>query len=352
VVALRFFDQKSLEEIGAALGIETAAAQKRAGRAVEKLRQYFVQHGASIPAASITAALSAHAIHGAPSGLAAVVAASASLKGATASSSTLTLIKSTLKLMAWTKAKIAMVAGVAVLLTAGTATITIERIQNHSSYPWRVRGFDGRVLENAPPLLAILPSKLPSGAWGYMGNKFMGTGVSAQTVVEAAYNSLRRKTLQTVVTTKLPENRYDYIGSLPSGNEERMQAEVKRKFGVVAKLETMETNVLVLTVKNAHAPGLRPGTGPNNMQSDGPGELSCVNQPLSSVAGFLQDYFHIPVVDNTDNTSRFDFDLKWDEKDRNHHNDDALKQALLDRLGLELVPDTQSIPTLVIAKAR
>jgi uncharacterized protein (TIGR03435 family) len=88
------------------------------------------------------------------------------------------------------------------------------------------------------------------------------------------------------------------------------------------------------------------------MQSDGPGELSCVNQPLSSVAGFLQDYFHIPVVDNTDNTSRFDFDLKWDEKDRNHHNDDALKQALLDRLGLELVPDTQSIPTLVIAKAR
>ena len=47
-------------------------------------------------------------------------------KGAAASSSTLALIKGALKLMAWTKLKTAAVAGVAVLLTAGTATVVVR----------------------------------------------------------------------------------------------------------------------------------------------------------------------------------------------------------------------------------
>ncbi len=124
-LALRFFEQKSLEEVGVALGIGTVTAQKRVWRAVDKLRQYFANHGAAFSAATITTALSAHAIHGAPSGLAAAVAASAALKGTAATSSTATLLKGTLKLMAWTKLKIAAVA-VGVLLAGGTTTIMVK----------------------------------------------------------------------------------------------------------------------------------------------------------------------------------------------------------------------------------
>jgi hypothetical protein len=47
-------------------------------------------------------------------------------KGTAASSSTLTLIQGALKIMAWTKAKTAIVVGVSVLLAAGTTIITIQ----------------------------------------------------------------------------------------------------------------------------------------------------------------------------------------------------------------------------------
>jgi len=60
----------------------------------------------------------------APAGLAAS-ATSAGMAAAhtAASSSTLTLIKGALKIMAWTKAKMAVVAGTCVLLAAGTTTV-------------------------------------------------------------------------------------------------------------------------------------------------------------------------------------------------------------------------------------
>ena len=82
VLALRFFEQKSLEEVGAALGIDTAAAQKRVWRAVDKLRQYFCpprrglfrRHHYRRPFRSRHSRRS-------PSGLAATVAATRALKG-------------------------------------------------------------------------------------------------------------------------------------------------------------------------------------------------------------------------------------------------------------------------------
>ena len=49
-------------------------------------------------------------------------------KGAASSLSTLTLIKGALKIMAWTKAKTAIVAGAVVILAAGTATPVVVHI--------------------------------------------------------------------------------------------------------------------------------------------------------------------------------------------------------------------------------
>jgi hypothetical protein len=73
--------------------------------------------------------LSAHAIHVAPGGLAKSVAAAALVKGAVASGSTLTIIQGTL--MAWTKAKLAVVIGASLILTTGATVLVVE--ETHSA---------------------------------------------------------------------------------------------------------------------------------------------------------------------------------------------------------------------------
>jgi len=77
--------------------------------------------------------IAANSVHAAPAGLAQTISAVALTKGAAASTSTLTLIKGTLKLMAWTKAKTAVATGAAVLLVAGTAVVTIFKATHSNS---------------------------------------------------------------------------------------------------------------------------------------------------------------------------------------------------------------------------
>jgi uncharacterized protein (TIGR03435 family) len=80
------------------------------------------------------------------------------------------------------------------------------------------------------------------------------------------------------------------------------------------------------------------------------GRLTVTNQPLSDIAGFLESEFNIQVIDRTGLTNRFDIDLKWKETDLQHPNLDALKQALLDQLGLELVPGREPVNLLIVEK--
>jgi RNA polymerase sigma factor (sigma-70 family) len=127
-IVLRFYEQKSFGEVGNALGVDADAAQKRVSRALEKLRIFFAKRGVSSTTATIAGAISTHSVQAAPVALAKAVTAVAAAKGAAASGSTLTLIKGALKIMAWTKAKTAIVVGASVLLAAGTTTVVIHRM--------------------------------------------------------------------------------------------------------------------------------------------------------------------------------------------------------------------------------
>ncbi len=129
-VVLRFFEGKSFQEIGTAFGASENAAKKRVAYALEKLRKYFSKRGVVLPVAVITAAISANSVQAAPAILAKTATAVAITKGAAASASTLTLIKGALKVMAWSKAKMAIVAGAAVLLAAGGGAAIYETQQN------------------------------------------------------------------------------------------------------------------------------------------------------------------------------------------------------------------------------
>ncbi len=92
-IVLRFFEGKSMSEVGAVLGASEDAAKKRVNRAVEKLQKFLMKHGVTSTTATLAGAISANSIQAAPVELAKTVTAVALVKGATASVSTLTLVK-------------------------------------------------------------------------------------------------------------------------------------------------------------------------------------------------------------------------------------------------------------------
>jgi len=125
-VMLRFFKDKNLREVAAALNVNESAAQRRVHRAVEKLRGFFTKRGIALSSVAITGAISANSVQAAPVTLAKSVTAVAIAKGAAASGSTLTLIKGALKIMAWTKMKTPIVISAVILLAGGVATVVLS----------------------------------------------------------------------------------------------------------------------------------------------------------------------------------------------------------------------------------
>ena len=126
LIVLRYFENKSAVEIGNALRISAPAAQKRLTRAVDDLRKCLLKEGVSHSAGMIAGAISTHSVQAAPAGLA--LSAVAAVKGTALTASTLTLVKGTLKLMAWTKLKFALGMSVAILVAGGAVTIAISEI--------------------------------------------------------------------------------------------------------------------------------------------------------------------------------------------------------------------------------
>jgi RNA polymerase sigma factor (sigma-70 family) len=147
-IVLRFFEGRNFNEVGTALGASEDAAKKRVNRAVEKLRAFFTQRGIVLPAAVLTAAISANSVQAAPAALAKTVTALAIAKGAAATTSTLTLVKGALKLMARTKAQTAIVVGVGILFAIGTTAIAVLKTEPLS--PTKSLPNDEEVRRNLP----------------------------------------------------------------------------------------------------------------------------------------------------------------------------------------------------------
>ena len=125
-VLLRFFENKSLSEVGNSLGAGEDTARKRVSRALEKLRKFFSKRGVVSTTALIAGAMAAHSVQAAPVVLVKSVSAVAIAKGSIATASTLTLVKGTMKLMTWLKIKTAVAIGAAVVLATGTTIVATK----------------------------------------------------------------------------------------------------------------------------------------------------------------------------------------------------------------------------------
>ncbi|MDB6033665.1 MAG: polymerase, sigma-24 subunit, subfamily [Verrucomicrobiales bacterium] len=127
-VVLRYFQNKGLSQVGAAMGTSERAAQKRVERAIGKLRLFFMKRGVAVSAVLLTGVISANAVQAAPAGM--VAAASVGLKGAALSSAIAGLVKATMQWMTWLKVKAGAMVGATVLTGAGaTALVTVVAIQ-------------------------------------------------------------------------------------------------------------------------------------------------------------------------------------------------------------------------------
>jgi uncharacterized protein (TIGR03435 family) len=349
-LVLRFFEGRNFREVGVAMGATEEAAKMRVNRALEKLRRYFTKRGVSSTTAILAGAIAANSVQAAPVALAKSVTAVAVVKGAAASASTLTLIKGALKVMAWTKAKTAIVVGAGVLLAAGTTIITVKKNEANRQPVWQMK-YDPEILDTLPPQVDIRPSLPFTAGLHVVGNsksgKIQGLRESIPEILAVAYYP-RYHLAQISFSGSIPDGKYDFIANVPGGVpqlQERLKEKLKQKFDLVCHPETKDTDCLLLRVKSANAPGLRRSSLPfsGSEQED---SFSTHNQIIWPLVDYLAEHLQTVVIDQTKLTGSYDIDFAWDKTS------EGLKQALLDKTGLELVPANMPIEMLVVEKVK
>ena len=134
-LVLRFFENKSLKEVGTELGMQEGAAQKKVSRGLEKLRAILARRGLTLTTVVIAGAVSANSVHAAPATT--IAAAVAATKGTTAATPSAQMIaQGVLRVLAWTKVKFAFGLGLVILVTGAVGTVAVSELrQTESSTP-------------------------------------------------------------------------------------------------------------------------------------------------------------------------------------------------------------------------
>ncbi len=127
-VVLRFFQNKTNDEIGTELNMKPGTVSTRISRALDKLKKIFSKKGVTVSAAVLSAVLAQNAVQAAPAGVAATCTAAAA--GTAALSNTLSnTVQGVITMIIWTKTKIAMLMiALSALITALTGTAAAYKI--------------------------------------------------------------------------------------------------------------------------------------------------------------------------------------------------------------------------------
>ncbi len=358
-LVLRFFEGKSLQEVGATFGTSEEAAKKRVSRALEKLRKLFAKRGVNSTTAIISEKISANSLQAAPAALAKAVTTVAFAKGAAASASTLTLINGAAKIMAWTKAKTAVVIGAGLLLAAATTTV-IVKMANPSTPAsiyaaiFRHPNSDSRnLLESAPPTFIFRPTQFPQKGGGTSTPS--GKSVAVNFPLETFFGMAYGFHSQYVVFPddfNSGDTNYDVLITLPRHQKEALQEELKKRFGLTARAETRDTDVLLLKVADpAKLQLYKTKGGGNRDYNKGSGPIQTRifrNAGLGAVADYVE--IGMPVFDQTGTIQHYDFDLQWTDQKWRTADAKMFWDNQLNQVGLELVPTNMSLKVLVIEK--
>ena len=151
-VFLRYFQEMSFAETGAALGLTEEAARKRLTRALEKMRRFFGKEGVMIPGAALAVLLSAHAAKAVPAtcqakiGLITHGVLAGHLSLSLTGSHAYQLSEGVLKAM-----KIAQIKAVVGLTTVAVIGLTTYSVANKIVLPIKAARHVAPVIDTPPP---------------------------------------------------------------------------------------------------------------------------------------------------------------------------------------------------------
>ena len=371
-LVLRFFEDKTAREIAGALRMEEASAQKRVARALEKLRAIFMKRGVTLTATVIAGAVAANSVQAAPVGLAVTVTAAA-VKGAVVGGSTLALVKGALNLMTWGKVKMAAIIATAVMLTASTTIVILDKSKTSQIDAYLSKP-DMTDYLKAPPLVVVQPTHIKE--WhgksfiggGFANGKMVGRLVDLRMMMSTAYDI---KWPYILFTTDPPTNCYDYLVTVTNQAHEKFQAEIQKVTGYVGRREVRTADVFLLKANPEALTKLKASNERYN-QADRIRHVKKSNIYKDNYVGFptlsalksqLEYIFRRPVIDRTGITNNLGMVVDWQmkrihvpkgysflEAEREHN--ETLKKAMLDQLGLELVPSHEPVEMLVVEKVQ
>ncbi len=119
-----------------------------------------------------------------------------------------------------------------------------------------------------PPVLILRPTRFKTNlGMESDGDKIIARGQSLVMLLRSAYDEPAGQGFgsRILLPSNFPGGKFDLMLTLPTGPDqqprEALQAEIKKQFGIVARVETIETNVLSLKVENTAGPALQETNG-------------------------------------------------------------------------------------------
>jgi uncharacterized protein (TIGR03435 family) len=143
--------------------------------------------------------------------------------------------------------------------------------------------------------------------------------------------------------------KYDFSVVTPQHEEALrwplLKQALESAFQMHVHTEGKETGVYILRQMNGEQPKLhvaatQGGTSPWDGQKS---EIEAIGTPIGRVAQIAHDLLDSEVIDETELTGRYDFDLKWDGK-----RPASIIAAIREQLGLELVAGHRTLEHLVV----
>lgn len=260
-----------------------------------------------------------------------------------------------------TRNKIILIGAVAVILAAAVAVKWFFFPSTKDAY----FTMNDRSLRQVPAgMVVVRPTHFPkSSRSGIMSDtiqvsgkpvwRMMGRNVSFRQLIAMAYG---RSEGRVVLPASAPGGNFDFLVTVRSDQQPRLQAAIRKKLGYIAKTENRDTDVLALKIKNGALPGLvasDDGAKPNaNFKK---GKLFFTHMRPGMLAGGLEQALKMPVVDKTDLTNFFDFSTDWNPQMQRQLQNETTARAAVEKIlngwGLGLEPDSESVEMLIVKSA-
>jgi len=203
--------------------------------------------------------------------------------------------------------------------------------------------FAGSAKQSSPG--GIMRTSVKNTTW------MVGRNISLQELIATAYQYSPGRI---ALPPDAPKVNFDFLVTVPKDPEAHLQSAIRRKTGYLAQRETRDTDVLVLTVEDPNAPGLKVSTATRGDVAPRNNRLYFTHMRLNVVTDGLEQMLNLPVVDKTGLTDYYDFSLAWDRKTQQQIQSGTLDKEtgrkILAEWGLGLEPDTAAIEMLVVKK--